>query len=55
MGVQDRCEHGPIAPAHVEDLGKAAPAKAFSDLRRLHPESPIHLGVERAPQFRPAG
>jgi len=53
MGAQDRCKHGPITSADVEDLGEAVPVKAFSDLRRLHPESPIHLGVERAPQRRP--
>ena len=36
MGVQDRCEHVPITPADVEDLGEAAPVKALRDLRRLH-------------------
>ena len=42
-----------ITPADVEYLGEAALVEPFSDLRRLHPESPVHLGVERAPQLRP--
>jgi hypothetical protein len=51
MGRQDRREHDPVASAHVDDLGEAAPVEAFGDLRRLCPEPPVHLGVERAPQF----
>jgi hypothetical protein len=52
MGVQDCREHHAVTAADVEDSGEAAPVEAFGDLRRLHLEPPVHLGVERAPQSR---
>ena len=52
MGLQDRCEHEPITSAHIDDFREAAPVEAGCDLRRLHLEPPVHLGVERAPQLR---